>query len=257
MLCAITNIRATWTNIVRRGEGGLMIERAGGPIWSGKSLAPCGRDAEGADRALQARMATVIRHVLAAVAETQAHRGGAGWPVRILRHGRAHRGMALPHPRVRAGHAGDRDDARRRRPPDRRQRRGPAVPARTPRTACSPALMMRPDESGGKAVPIGPGGGRQPPARPIPHAMMDVWQANAAGAYGGGRPGPARLELPPPRAGRCRRPGTRSRLSIPGCYEIGDLSGMACGDLMRRLGRHGMRPGHVHVKLSAHRDRSR
>jgi protocatechuate 3,4-dioxygenase beta subunit len=38
---------------------------------------------------------------------------------------------------------------------------------------------------------------------------------------------------------------------VPGCYEIGDLSGMACGRLMQRLGRHGMRPGHVHVKLSA------
>ena len=87
-------------------------------------------------------------------------------------------------------------------------------------------------------------------SRPLPHAELDVWQANAAGAYAEDDPSQPEWNF--------RRRVTADAYGhyeiqtvVPGYYEIGDLSGMACGDMMRRLGRHGMRPGHVHLKLSA------
>lgn len=205
-------------------------------------------DAPSADPRLQARMAIVIRHILEAVEETgltEAELAGLctffdtvaqtkEW--RFLTHV-----FGLDTLVTETTHGGD-----GRRTVDNVE--GPLFRPNAPEAA-SPALLMRPDEEGerlflsGCVLDAATG-------QPIPHAMMDVWQANALGAYAEDDP-----SQPDWNFRRRVRVDANGRYEIqtvvPGCYEIGDLSGMACGQLMQKLGRHGMRPGHVHVKLSA------
>ena len=204
--------------------------------------------AVGADPALQARMAIVIRHVLEAVEETRLTEAELTnlcaffdtvaqtreW--RFLTHV-----FGLDTLVTEVTHGGD-----DRRTVDNVE--GPLFRLGAPECP-SPALMMQADEQGerlflsGRVVEAGTG-------QPIPHAMMDIWQANAVGAYAEDDP-----SQPDWNFRRRVRADATGRYEIetvvPGCYEIGDLSGMACGQLMLQLGRHGMRPGHIHVKLSA------
>ncbi len=205
-------------------------------------------DAPGADPELQARIAVVLRHLLQAVAEIRLTEGelaalcsfldrvAATGEWRFLTHvfgldtlvtDMAHGGTAR--------HTADNVE-------------GPLYRPGAPEAA-SPARLMRAEEPGerlflsGRVVEAVTG-------RPVPHALLDVWQSNAAGAY-------AEDDAEQP-AWNFRRRVTADASGcyevetvVPGCYEIGDLSGMACGEMMRRLGRHGMRPGHIHFKLSA------
>lgn len=204
--------------------------------------------APNADPALQARIAIVIRHVLEAVEEarlTEAELTAVcafldkvaqtkEW--RFLTHV-----FGLDTLVTETTHGGD-----ERRTVDNVE--GPLFRADAPEVA-SPALMMRPDEPGerlflsGRVLNAATG-------QPLPDAVLDVWQSNAAGAYAEDDPGQPewnfRRRVRADAAGRYE-----IETVVPGCYEIGDLSGMACGQLMQRLGRHGMRPGHVHVKLAA------
>jgi catechol 1,2-dioxygenase len=205
-------------------------------------------DAPGADPALQARMAVVLRHLLEAAEEvrlTEAELGGlcafldrvaATKEWRFLTHV-----FGLDTLVTETTHGGD-----ERRTVDNVE--GPLYRAGAP-VVLSPALIMRLEEAGerlflsGRVVEAGTG-------RLLPHAELDVWQANAAGAYAEDDPSQPewnfRRRVIADAAGHYE-----IETVVPGCYEIGDLSGMACGDLMRRLGRHGMRPGHVHLKLAA------
>ncbi len=204
--------------------------------------------APGADPALQARMAIVLRHLLEAVEETkltEAELAGlcaffdtvaATKEWRFLTHV-----FGLDTLVTETTHGGE-----GRATVDNVE--GPLFRAGAPEVD-TPALMMRPDEPGERLFLSG----RVVEARsgqPLPHAVLDVWQSNAAGAYAEDDPGQPewnfRRRVRADAAGRYE-----VETVVPGCYEIGDLSGMACGRLMQRLGRHGMRPGHVHVKLSA------
>ena len=203
--------------------------------------------APGADPALQARMAVVLRHLLEAVEEvrlTEAELSGlcafmdrvaATKEWRFLTHV-----FGLDTLVTETTHGGD-----ERRTVDNVE--GPLYRAGAP-IVQSPGLIMRPDEAGerlflsGRVIEAGTG-------RPLAHAELDVWQANAAGAYA--EDDPSQPEWNFRRRVIADAAGFYEiETVVPGCYEIGDLSGMACGDMMRRLGRHGMRPGHVHLKLS-------
>lgn len=205
-------------------------------------------DASGADPALQSRMAIVLRHLLAAIEEVGLTEGElaalCGFLDSVAKTGEW---RFLTHVFgvdtlvTDMAHGGE-----GRRTPDNVE--GPLYRPGAPQAA-SPARIMRADEPGerlflsGRVLDAGTG-------RPLPHAELDVWQSSAAGAYAEDDPGqPAwnfRRRVTADAAG-CYEIET----VVPGCYEIGDLSGMACGAMMHRLGRHGMRPGHIHFKLSA------
>ena len=205
-------------------------------------------NAPGAEPALQARMSVVLRHLLEAAEEirlTEAELSGlcafldrvaATKEWRFLTHV-----FGLDTLVTETSHGGD-----ERRTVDNVE--GPLYRSGAP-VVQSPGLIMRPGEAGerlflsGRVIEAGT-------SRPLAHAELDVWQANAAGAYAEDDPSQPDWNF------RRRVVADASghyeiQTVVPGCYEIGDLSGMACGDMMRRLGRHGMRPGHVHLKLSA------
>ena len=214
----------------------------------GQVVAAMRPDAPAADQDLQARLAIVIRHVLLAVEETQlteAELTGLCAFFDTVAQTREWRFLThvfgLDTLVTETTHGGG-----DRRTVDNVE--GPLFLAGAP-LVDSPALLMRSDEPGerlflsGQVLVAGSGA-------PVPDAVLDIWQANALGAYAEDDPG-----QPPWNFRRRLRADAEGRYAVetvvPGCYEIGDLSGMACGSLMQRLGRHGMRPGHVHVKVSA------
>ncbi len=203
--------------------------------------------APGADPALQTRLAIVLRHLLEACDEaklTEAELTGvcafldriaAAKEWRFLTHV-----FGLDTLVTETTHGGE-----ERRTVDNVE--GPLYAAGAPEMA-SPALMMRPDEPGERLFLSGHV--VDTTGQPLPHALLDIWQSNAAGAYAEDDPGQPEWNF--------RRRVTADASGhyeietvVPGCYEIGDASGLACGDLLQSLGRHRMRPGHVHLKLSA------
>ena len=159
--------------------------------------------APGADPAMQARMAIVLRHLLEAVEEAKLTEveltGVCAFLDRIAE---AKEWRFLTHVFgldtlvAETTHGGE-----ERRTVDNVE--GPLYVAGAPNVA-SPALMMRPDEPGerlflsGRVVNTA--------GQPLPHALLDIWQSNAAGRLRRGRPRPARMELPSPGNGRCVRP---------------------------------------------------
>ena len=203
--------------------------------------------APGADPAMQARMAIVLRHLLEAVEEARLTEveltGVCAFLDRIAE---AKEWRFLTHVFgldtlvTETTHGGE-----ERRTVDNVE--GPLYAAGAPEVA-SPALMMRPDEPGerlflsGRVVDTA--------GQPLPHALLDIWQSNAAGAYAEDDPGQPKWNF----RRRVTADGSgryEIETVVPGCYEIGDASGLACGGLLQSLGRHRMRPGHVHLKLSA------
>lgn len=203
--------------------------------------------APGADPVLQQRTAVVLRHLLAAVEEvglTEEELGrfcgfldrvaGSGeW--RFLTHvfGVDVLVTEMAHGGTETATADNVE--------------GPLYRAGSPQVS-TPATLMRADEPGDRLFLSGRVFDRAT-GHPVAGAVIDVWQSNAAGAYAEDDP-----TQPEWNFRRCVIADGEGRYEIetvvPGCYQIGDLSGMACGDMMRRLGRHGMRPGHVHFKLS-------
>ncbi len=204
--------------------------------------------APGADPALQARMAIVLRHLLEAVEEaklTEAELTGVCAFLDRIAEAKEWRFLThvfgLDTLVTETTHGGE-----ERRTVDNVE--GPLYMAGAPEVA-SPALMMHPDEPGerlflsGHVVNTATG-------QPLPHALLDIWQSNAAGAYAEDDPSQPewnfRRRVTADASGRYE-----IETVVPGCYEIGDASGLACGGLLQSLGRHRMRPGHVHLKLSA------
>jgi len=205
-------------------------------------------DAPEADGALQARMAVVLRHLLEAVAEIKLTADEltalCGFLDRVAQNGEwrflTHVfGMDVLVTEMAHGTGAS---------PTVDNVEGPLYRPGAPQVS-TPAVMMRADEPGerlflsGQVFEAGT-------ARPLAHAELDIWQSNALGAYAEDDPGqPAwnfRRRVITDAQGRYE-----IETIVPGCFEIGDLSGMACGAMMQRLGRHGWRPGHVHLKLAA------
>ncbi len=109
-----------------------------------------------------------------------------------------------------------------------------------------PHRLGRPEEGGdplvfrGRIVD-GPSG------QPIPTALVDLWQADAAGNYDIQDPGAPAFNL---RGRLTARDGTfELRTVVPGAYEIPKNG--AVGRLLKLLGRHAFRPRHIHFKISA------
>lgn len=205
-------------------------------------------DTAGADPKLQDRMAVVLRHLLSVVEETGLtedeltavcaffDRISEAKEWRFLTHV-----FGIDTLVTESTHGGE-----DRRTVDNVE--GPLHVAGAP-LAASPARLMRADEAGERLVLTGRVLDAETDA-PLPGAELDVWQSNATGAYAEDDPSqPAwnfRRRVTADAAG-----AYEIETIVPGCYEIGDLSGMACSDLLQKLGRHRMRPGHIHFKIAA------
>lgn len=204
--------------------------------------------AAGADPALQQRMAIVLRHLIGAVEETglteselvrlcaffeDVSRSGE-W--RFLTHV-----FGLETLIVDLAHG---DGSR----PVIDNVEGPLYRPGAPE-ATSPARLMREDEAGDRIVLTGTVRDRQT-GEALPGAVIDIWQSDASGVY-------AEDDDDQPEWNFRRRvsagPDGRFEIEtvVPGCYEIGGLSGLTCARMMKLLGRHGMRPGHIHAKVTA------
>ena len=109
-----------------------------------------------------------------------------------------------------------------------------------------PYRVGRPDEAGDPLVFRGrivDG----PSARPVPTALVDLWQADAVGNYDIQDPGAPAFNL---RGRLTARDGIfELRTVVPGAYEIPKNG--AVGRLLKLLGRHAFRPRHIHFKISA------
>jgi protocatechuate 3,4-dioxygenase beta subunit len=85
---------------------------------------------------------------------------------------------------------------------------------------------------------------------PLSGAWLDIWQSDRTGAY-------SQDDLTLPEwalRGRIQtdRNGRYSfETIIPGGYEQGLARDSPCGDMLIKLGRHRMRPGHIHFKVEA------
>lgn len=205
-------------------------------------------DGPGSDPALQQRMAIVLRHLIAAVDEAKLtenelgkvcdffDRISANGEWRFLTHV-----FGLDTLVVETSHGGD-----ERRTVDNVE--GPLYRPDAPQVD-TPALMMEASDPSerlflsGRVTDIETG-------QPIAHTVLEFWQSNAAGTYVEDDPSQPdwnfRRRVRADAAGRYE-----IETVVPGCYEIGDASGMASGRLMTKLGRHRMRPGHIHVKVDA------
>lgn len=109
----------------------------------------------------------------------------------------------------------------------------------------TPGKLCEIDEPGdilimhGKVVSVTDG-------RPIPNALLDVWQANAKGDYENEDENQADYNL------RARISADANgyyefRTVVPAGYDIG--KGGPVGELMKAVGRHAMRPAHIHFKI--------
>ncbi len=84
--------------------------------------------------------------------------------------------------------------------------------------------------------------------RPVPHAAVDVWQTNAHGLYDLQAKDASVMDL----RGRFRA-DSEGRYHLRTVQPIGYSIPMdgPVGQLVRRQGRHGMRPAHIHVLVAA------
>ena len=172
--------------------------------------------APGADPALQARMAIVLRHLLEAVEEaklTEAELTGVCAFLDRIAEAKEWRFLThvfgLDTLVTETTHGGE-----ERRTVDNVE--GPLYMAGAPEVA-SPALMMHPDEPGerlflsGHVVNTATG-------QPLPHALLDIWQSNAAGAYAEDDPSQPewnfRRRVTADASGRYE-----IETVVPGCYE--------------------------------------
>jgi len=205
-------------------------------------------DAAGADPELQRKTAVVIRHLLEAIEEVRMSEEelaqmctflsdvAASGEWRFLTHV-----FGVEMIVTEMAHGGE-----NRRTVDNVE--GPLYRANAPMSG-NPALLMRPDEQGKRLFVQGVVKDAET-GKPLPNALLDIWQSNAVGVY-------AEDDKTQPEWNFRRRmnAGPDGRYTfetvVPGCYEIGNFSGLKCGSMMSKLGRHGMRPGHIHVKLSA------
>jgi protocatechuate 3,4-dioxygenase beta subunit len=90
---------------------------------------------------------------------------------------------------------------------------------------------------------------------PVAGALIDVWQSDSTGAYSQDDPNLAEWAL----RGRLRTDGAGKysiETIIPGGYEQGLVKDSPCGDMLIKLGRHRMRPAHIHFKVAAEGFRS-
>ena len=205
-------------------------------------------DAADSDPRLQRRMSVVLRHLIAAVDEVELTENELGkvcdfldqiaangeW--RFLTHV-----FGLDTLVVETSHGGE-----ERRTVDNVE--GPLYRPDAPEVD-TPALMMDVGDASerlflsGQVTDVETG-------RLIPHAILEFWQSNATGTYA--EDDPAQPDWNFRRRVRTDSAGHYEiETVVPGCYEIGDASGMASGRMMTKLGRHRMRPGHVHVKVDA------
>jgi protocatechuate 3,4-dioxygenase beta subunit len=86
--------------------------------------------------------------------------------------------------------------------------------------------------------------------RPIAGAWIDVWQSDNTGAYSQDDPGLAEWAL----RGRLQTDSAGNyeiETVVPGGYEQGLAKDSPCGEMLIKLGRHRMRPGHIHFKVTA------
>lgn len=122
---------------------------------------------------------------------------------------------------------------------------GPFYRANAPLLS-EPYKVGRPNEAGDKLVFCGKivDG---PSGRPVLGALVDLWQADAAGYYDiQDRNAPA-FNL---RGRLTARDGAfELRTVLPGAYEIPKDG--AVGRLLKALGRHAFRPRHIHFKITA------
>lgn len=84
--------------------------------------------------------------------------------------------------------------------------------------------------------------------KPIPNALLDVWQANAHGDYENEDERQVDYNL------RARiladdQGCFQFRTVVPAGYDIG--KGGPVGELMKAVGRHAMRPAHIHFKIGS------
>ncbi|GHH99808.1 dioxygenase family protein [Neobacillus kokaensis] len=109
----------------------------------------------------------------------------------------------------------------------------------------SPGSLCELDEPGdvlfmqGKVISAATG-------NPIPNALLDVWQANAIGDYENEDENQTDYNL------RARILADHNgyyefRTVVPAGYDIG--KGGPVGELMKAVGRHAMRPAHIHFKI--------
>ena len=111
---------------------------------------------------------------------------------------------------------------------------------RTPAKLCSVEESEQPMVMEGKILSVD--------GKPIPNAIVDVWQANEQGDYENEDPNQEDYNL------RARiivdDEGSYQFTSvIPGGYEIG--KGGPVGEFLKKIGRHAWRPGHIHFKIEA------
>ncbi|MGG1678523.1 dioxygenase [Neobacillus sp. NRS-1170] len=84
--------------------------------------------------------------------------------------------------------------------------------------------------------------------RPLPNALLDVWQANEHGNYENEDPEQPDYNL----RGRiqCDKNGRfEIQTMVPAAYEIGKRGPV--GQLLKNIGRHSWRPAHIHFKVTA------
>jgi protocatechuate 3,4-dioxygenase beta subunit len=85
--------------------------------------------------------------------------------------------------------------------------------------------------------------------RPLPGALIDIWQTNQAGLY-------EEQDSEQPTGNlrgvvRCDDQGSyQVRTVIPGPYRIASMNGPVYA-LLNSLGRHDNRPGHIHLRITA------
>ncbi|MDR7075666.1 catechol 1,2-dioxygenase [Neobacillus niacini] len=111
---------------------------------------------------------------------------------------------------------------------------------KTPAKLCSIEESDQPLVMSGQIVSVD--------GKPIQNAIVDVWQANEKGDYENEDPNQKDYNL----RGRIEvdEDGKYQFTSVvPGGYEIG--KGGPVGELLKRIGRHAWRPGHIHFKIEA------
>jgi catechol 1,2-dioxygenase len=122
---------------------------------------------------------------------------------------------------------------------------GPVYVAGAPELTAPYALPQRADEPGTPLVFSGTV--RSADGSPLADALLDIWQANGAGEYSHFNPDLPEYNL----RGKLRtdREGRFEFATVmPSEYPI-PLGG-STGQLLASLGRTGVRPGHIHFKLS-------
>ena len=122
---------------------------------------------------------------------------------------------------------------------------GPVYVPGAPQLERPYVLPMRDDEPGEKLVFSGTV--RLTDGTPLAGANLDIWQANGACEYSHFQPGVPEYNL----RGQLTTDADGSfefTTVVPAPYEVPNEG--ATGQLLKALGRHSFRPGHIHFKLS-------